>query len=105
MVLSTIDQRSTALSLAHRLVDENLVACVNIIPGISSVYKWQGKIEESSEVLLVLKSTQDRVEAMTMRLQELHPYDVPEILVLPVEGGSVAYLEWVEKVTRSERVS
>ncbi len=104
MVLSTIDQRSTALDLAHQLVNENLVACVNIIPGISSVYKWQGKIEESSEILLVLKSTEDRVRAMMTRLQELHPYDVPEILVLPVEGGSVAYREWVEKVTRLEQV-
>ncbi len=104
MVLSTIDQRSTALDLAHQLVNENLVACVNIIPSISSVYKWQGKIEESSEILLVLKSTEDRVRAMMTRLQELHPYDVPEILVLPVEGGSVAYREWVEKVTRLEQV-
>ncbi|MDT8342367.1 MAG: divalent-cation tolerance protein CutA [Longimicrobiales bacterium] len=81
--------------LARRVVEERLAACANLIPGVESVYRWQGGVEEAAETLLVLKTTAARVEALRARVRALHSYDVPEFLVLPVEGGLEPYLAWV----------
>lgn len=84
-----------AADLARKLVEERLVACVNRLPAVQSVYRWEGAVEEAEETLLVLKTTADRVDALRQRLQELHPYDVPELLVFAVDSGLPAYLSWV----------
>ena len=85
--------------LARVLVDERLAACVNIVPAVRSVYRWEGRLEEDSEVLLVAKTNAERVAALSERVRELHPYDLPETLALPVVGGSPAYLGWVNAET------
>ena len=85
--------------LARTLVSERLAACVNIIPAVRSVYRWQGRLTEDAEVLLVAKTHCDRVAALSERVRELHPYDLPETLALPAVGGSPAYLGWVNAET------
>ncbi len=86
--------------LARTLVEERLAACVNRVPGLVSTYRWEGKIEEDKEELLVVKTAEDRLEALFQRVAELHPYTVPEILALPVEKGHPPYLEWLFASTR-----
>lgn len=95
LVLSTAPDASTAQSLAETLVSERLAACVNIIPGVQSVYRWQGAVESTSELILLIKTTQDSYAALESRLQQLHPYELPEILVLPQPAGLPAYLAWI----------
>lgn len=95
VVLSTVDSPAKAAEMAEALVNERLVACVNILPEATSVYKWQGRLERSSESLMILKTHSDRLPALMERLRELHPYDVPEIVVCAVEQGSPEYLKWV----------
>jgi periplasmic divalent cation tolerance protein len=92
---STAPDRETALRIARPMVEERLAACVNIVPDLVSVYRWRDELEEAAEVLLIIKTRADRVEACRARLRELHPYDVPEFLVLPVAGGAPDYLRWV----------
>ena len=87
--------------LARALVEERLAACGSVIPAVTSIYRWQGVIEQEPEALVVLKTTADRVQRLTERALELHPYDVPEILALPVAGGNVEYLNWVTAETRA----
>lgn len=96
VVLSTFPADRDPLTLARTLVDERLAACVNVLPAMQSVYRWEGRVDQAAEYQLIMKTTTDRVEALERRLTELHPYDVPELLVLPVSGGSAAYLRWVQ---------
>ncbi len=95
ILLSTIDDESQARRLAAHLVEERLAACVNIVPKVTSVYKWKGKLEEASELLLVIKTRAELADRLTARLAELHPYDVPECIVLEVVSGHQPYLDWV----------
>jgi periplasmic divalent cation tolerance protein len=95
IVLTTFPDDGVAADVAHRLVDEQLAACVAVLPAMRSIYRWEGRVEEADERQLIIKTTADRVEELTLRLSSLHPYDVPEVLVLPVSGGSDAYLAWV----------
>ncbi|MAG58068.1 MAG: divalent-cation tolerance protein CutA [Planctomycetes bacterium] len=88
-----------ARDLSHALVQAGLAACVNRVPGAHSVYRWEGKVCDDAETLLIIKTTADRLPALIDRLTELHPYEVPEIIAIPVTGGAARYLEWV----RSER--
>ena len=78
-------------------MDHRLAACVNVVPGIRSIYRWEGKTEDDEEVLLIAKTTAEKVEDLTIRVKEVHPYSVPEIIVVPVVAGSDAYLRWVRK--------
>lgn len=94
-VLITAPDAATAETLARTLVEERLVACANLVPGVVSIYRWQGEVERAEEILLVLKTVAARTEELRERAVELHPYEVPEVLVLPVEGGHGAYLDWV----------
>jgi periplasmic divalent cation tolerance protein len=95
IVLTTLGAQTDAAAFARVLVDERLAACVNILPVMTSVYRWKGTIEEDREQQLVIKTTSDRVAALEARFHDLHPYDVPEFLVINVTGGSPAYLEWL----------
>jgi periplasmic divalent cation tolerance protein len=82
-------------------VGERLAACGNVVPGVRSIYRWEGEITDEPEVLLVLKTVQSRVQELIARTRELHPYQVPEILVLEVETGHAPYLDWVIRETGS----
>ena len=94
VVLCTAPE-SEAEALVDRLLEERLVACVNLVGPVRSRYRWQGKLEESAEMLLVAKTTATAAGALRQRLVELHSYDVPEVLELPVAAGAQAYLDWV----------
>ena len=83
--------------IATRLVEERLAACVQIVEPITSVYRWQGNVEEEKEVLLLIKSTRDLVPRIADLLEQIHPYEVPELIATPIVGGSTAYLGWLEE--------
>jgi periplasmic divalent cation tolerance protein len=95
VALTTFGDEETAAAVVRELVERRLVACGTLLPGARSLYRWQGELADAREVLVVLKTTAERVEALTATLPEVHPYDVPELLVLPVAGGLPAYLAWV----------
>jgi periplasmic divalent cation tolerance protein len=99
-LLITMPDEEKGATLAKTLVEERLVACVNIVPKVRSIYRWQGKVEDAAETLLICKTAPDRVSALLTRVPELHPYTVPEVLVLPVEVGLSAYCDWVVDETR-----
>ena len=95
IILTTCSDRAEAERVAGSLVESRLAACVNIVPGIQSIYRWEGRIESSGEVLLLIKTRSDQVEALEKAISSLHSYAVPEFLVLGVTGGSSAYLDWL----------
>lgn len=95
IVLTTLSADADAVLLARTLVEERLAACVNVLSPMTSVYRWQGKVEQEREQQLVIKTASARVSALEARVRQLHPYDLPEFLVLDVSGGSQAYLAWV----------
>ena len=96
VVLSTASTAAEAETIARRLVDERLAACVNVVTGVRSFYRWKGKIEKSPEWLLVIKSSRGRFEKLRAALEKLHSYDVPEVIALPVVEGTKNYLHWME---------
>ena len=100
VVLVTAPSAETAAELGRALVGERLAACANVVPGLRSIYWWEGKVQDEPEALLVLKTTRGRFEALRERTLALHPYQVPEVIALPVEAGSAAYLEWIARETR-----
>jgi len=95
IVFVTTPDKDEAHSLAETLVFERLAACVNIIPAIESVYRWEGKITKDQEIVLLIKTTENRYAELEQRIQELHSYTTPEIIALKIERGSQAYLEWL----------
>lgn len=95
VILVTAPDAEVGARLARELVRERLAACVNLVDPIRSIYRWEGEIHDDREVLLVIKTSRARREALTARVCELHPYDLPEVLALPAVGGSRAYLDWV----------
>jgi len=94
-VLSTAPTPEVAERIGRTLVEERLAACANVVEGVTSIYRWKGEVERAQEVLMVLKTAEETVESLKLRLVELHPYEVPEVLVLDVAGGHVPYLDWV----------
>jgi periplasmic divalent cation tolerance protein len=99
--LTTCPDTATAERIAETLVGEGLAACVNLVPGVISIYRWQGVVERSAEVLLVVKTTEGGFAALRERLIALHPYELPELIAVPVNLGLAAYLEWVrEQIAR-----
>jgi periplasmic divalent cation tolerance protein len=100
-VLTTAPNAEEGSLIARALVEERLAACVNVIPGVRSIYRWEGGVQDDAEVVLIIKTQEDRCEALAARIKDLHPYDVPEVLVLPAVGGSAPYLGWVERETKS----
>ena len=97
VVLVTTPDAATAEGLVDRLVAEGIVACGNILPGVTSIYRWRGKVERTAEALVVFKTTAAGADRLVARVPELHPYEVPEVLVLPVEAGHGAYLAWISE--------
>ena len=97
VVLSTVPTREEGLGIGRRLVEERLAAAVNVVPGVRSVYAWQGAVHEGDEALLLIKTRRDCYPAVARRIQELHSYTVPGILALPVEAGAGAYVDWVNE--------
>ncbi|MEY4683594.1 MAG: hypothetical protein RLZ25_53 [Pseudomonadota bacterium] len=97
VVLSTSPNPDVARTLARRLVELGLAACVNVIPGIESHYRWNGLVECESEHLLLIKTHEARLNALEREIRELVPYETPEFLVLPLKGGSDDYLAWMRK--------
>jgi len=95
LAISTFPDAETANRIAQTLVEEKLAACANLIPAVHSIYRWKEKIEAASEVMVFFKTTQDRLEAFDEKLRSLHPYEVPELLSVKIDGGSRDYLRWV----------
>ena len=99
VVLVTAPEAGVGHRIASTLVEERLAACVNLVPGISSIYRWDGGVQEDAEVLLVVKTSEARCSELTDRVRELHPYELPEVLALAAAGGSAPYLDWVREET------
>ena len=97
LVLTTIAAEADGSALARTLVDERLAACVNLLPAMTSVYRWKGQVEQDREQQVVIKTTHDRLGALETRLRELHSYELPEFLVIAADEGSAAYLSWVRQ--------
>lgn len=100
VVLLTGPTAEALQAIGGRLVEERLAACVNVLPGVKSIYRWEGAVEESDEALAIVKTTVARLPGLEARVGELHPYELPEILAIEPDGGSIAYLTWIrESVT------
>ncbi|MGF1526139.1 MAG: divalent-cation tolerance protein CutA [Candidatus Competibacterales bacterium] len=102
VVLCTCSNRAQGRTLADGLVTQRLAACVNMVPGVESIYTWRGEVQCDEEVLLVIKTHRRAMAALTAHLERHHPYDVPEVIALPLEGGSNAYLQWIDSCVTSE---
>jgi len=96
VVLSTVGTAEDAERIGRALVEGGLAACVNVVPAVTSIYRWKGKLEREQECLLVIKTRAERFEALREALVALHPYEVPEVLALPVVAGHRPYLEWLD---------
>jgi len=99
VVLITVPTEEKAREIARTLVEEGLAACVNIVSGLTSIYRWQGQVVEDKELLLIVKTTTFRFPALRERVQGLHPYTVPEIIALPIAEGHKDYLDWLREST------
>jgi periplasmic divalent cation tolerance protein len=97
LVLTTTSSVEDSKKLARALVERRLAACVNIVPWIESVYRWEGKVEEAQECLLLIKTTEEAFPRLRDAIQELHSYDIPECIALAIENGSVPYLSWISR--------
>ena len=100
LILTTLPADADAAAFATALVDAQLAACVNWLPVMESVYRWEGRVQRDSERQLIIKTSRERVATLWQRVRELHPYDVPEYIVLPIVDGNDAYLRWIGESTR-----
>ena len=100
LVFTTLPSAEKAAELGKALVEERLAACANLIPAVRSIYRWQGKLQDENEVLVLLKTRAEHLERLKLRILELHPYEVPEVLAVPVEAGYQPYLEWLAGETK-----
>ena len=96
VVLVTVPNAETAETLGEALVGERLAACVNVVGGVRSIYRWKGAVERDEELLCVCKTTRAGFERLRARVVELHPYELPEVVALPIELGHAPYLEWIK---------
>ncbi len=99
LVISTLPDRDAAEKMAYFLIEQQLAACVNILPGVTSVYRWQGKVESANETILLIKTTMARYPALEAAIKAQHPYELPEIIAVPINAGLPAYLAWVATET------
>jgi periplasmic divalent cation tolerance protein len=95
LALSTFPDVETARRISNQLVTEKFAACANILPSVESIYRWKGKIEKGNETLVFFKLSEDRQSAFQQKLRSLHPYEVPEIIFLKIDGGLPQYLQWI----------
>jgi periplasmic divalent cation tolerance protein len=102
LVLTNVPDADVARRIARALVERRLAACVNILPGVQSVYQWQGAVEEASELSLLIKTTRARYAELEAALQALHPYEIPELVAIPVTAGLPACLAWVAIETKKD---
>ncbi|KQJ96480.1 protein CutA 1, chloroplastic isoform X1 [Brachypodium distachyon] len=100
VVYVTVPNREAGKKLSESIISEKLAACVNIVPGIESVYWWEGKVQTDAEELLIIKTRESLVNALTEHVKANHEYDVPEVISLPINGGNLKYLEWLKNSTR-----
>lgn len=98
--LTTVAGAEDAERIARAVVERGLAACVNVLPQVVSIYRWKGKVEREEERLLLIKTTRDRFEALRLAILELHPYDLPELVALPIVAGHPAYLDWLDENSR-----
>lgn len=101
LILTTAGSRDEAERIAHALVEQRLAACVNLVPGLTSIYRWQGAIESAEEILLLIKTAAPRLDALQDALRSLHSYELPEFLVLTPESASQPYLAWLVESVRT----
>src|SRR5262245_24119910 len=101
VAFATAPDEGVAERIARALVEERLAACANLVPRVRSIYRWNGEVQDDREVLLVIKTRADRVEALAERVRALHPYELPELIVIPIAGGLAPYLDWVRAEARS----
>jgi periplasmic divalent cation tolerance protein len=99
LVLTNLPDSDSATEIAHRLLEQRLIACVNILPHVKSVYRWQGKIETAGETTLLMKTTQARYAELEAALAAAHPYELPEIIAIPISAALPAYLDWIDHET------
>lgn len=104
VVLVTTSSKEEAEKIASALLEERLIACANILPAISSIFKWEGKICREQEVMLIIKTLNNRLEEVTNQIKKLHSYQVPEIISLPVINGNKDYLDWVRESTGADGI-
>lgn len=102
LVLTNVPEDESAHAIARALVEQRLAACVNVLQPVRSIYRWQGIIEQANEVTLLIKTTQDCYAALEAAIRSVHPYEVPEIIALPVVAGLPAYLDWLARKTQKE---
>ncbi|MEE9354694.1 MAG: divalent-cation tolerance protein CutA [Methylococcaceae bacterium] len=95
LIFCTCPNQKTAEKLAHDLIQKKLAGCINILPGLTSVYPWQGKIETAQEILLLIKSRNDLFPSLQATITELHPYELPEIIAVPIHDALPDYLQWI----------
>ena len=100
LVLSTFPSADEARQIGTQLVEMQAAACVNVIPSIESIYRWDGEVRNTTEVLALIKTTVNNLPELRSRIDELHPYDVPEIIAVPISDGAPAYLSWISEMTR-----
>ncbi|KAJ1298464.1 hypothetical protein BS78_01G455800 [Paspalum vaginatum] len=100
VVYVTVPNREAGKKLSQSIISEKLAACVNIVPGIESVYWWEGKVQSDAEELLIIKTRESLLDALTEHVKANHEYDVPEVIALPITGGNTKYLEWIKSSTR-----
>ena len=96
LLYATFGSKEEAVSVAHKLLEEKLVACANVLDGSTSIYRWQGEVKQQPEVILFAKTTQEKAQKAAKRIKELHSYDLPCVLILPVESGLPEFMQWVE---------
>lgn len=103
VVLVTTSGEDEANRIACALVDERLVACVNLLGAVRSIYRWQGEVQSDAEVVMMIKTTRDRFDVVERRVRELHSYEVPEVIAIPIAAGSAPYLDWIaQQVSAAE---
>ena len=100
LVLTTVPDTATAERIAQVLVEARLAACVNVLPGVESIYRWQGAVTRSAELQLLIKTTTERYASVEEAIRMHHPYDVPEVIAVPVDTASSTYLRWLFEETR-----
>jgi periplasmic divalent cation tolerance protein len=100
LVITNLPDRDSAGKLAHALVEQRLAACINVLSPCSSVYRWKGKTEDATEFPMLIKTTRERYPALEAAIRAGHPYELPEIIAVPLAGGLPAYLEWVDSETK-----
>src|SRR5262252_10601669 len=100
LVISNLPDRESAEKLAHALIDQRLAACINILSPCRSVFRWKDKVEDAEEFPMLIKTTRERYPALERAIRAGHPYELPEIIAVPLAGGLPAYLDWVDSETR-----